>query len=125
MTDNWVLTILTFVFGVGGPLGVYVMVRKELRQSPIDYNTAQVADAVAISSAARGLVDTFSMRLSIQDAKLAAQDDKIAEQNKRIDSWDDWYSDLSYRWDFHKLKPAPPPPPQTSNTYMNGVQDDR
>ena len=107
------IAIVTFLFGIGGPVGVYVLLRKEMRQAPIEYQTAQVADAVAVSSAARGLVDTVNSRLEVQDEKV----DRITRENERLrhreGKWWFWYDDLGDDWDTHREGPNPPPPPVT------------
>lgn len=117
MTDNWLLTLFSFVFGLGGPLGVYILVRKELRQTPIEYNTAQVADAIAVSTASRSLMDTMMSRLSQQDDKINGQGTRIEKLTRIVEGWDDFYDDLSFRWEVHRTKPTPPPPPTFSDTH--------
>lgn len=107
------IAIVTFLFGIGGPVGVYVLLRKEMRQAPIEYQTAQVADAVAVSAAARGLVDTVNSRLGVQDEKV----DRITQENERLrhreGKWWFWYDDLEDDWDTHREGPNPPLPPVT------------
>lgn len=123
---QWLLPTITVLFGVGGPIGAWVLLRKEMRQAPIEYRTAQVADAIAVSQAAKGLVDTVTARLSQQDARSEAQDRKIDDlrtalndaladlhtKTGRLLRWDGWYDGLETDWEQHRLKPAPPEPPE-------------
>lgn len=126
---TWLLPVLTFMFGIGGPAGVYVLLRKEMRQTPIEYNTAQVADAVAVSQTANALASTVMTRLAQQDQRSEAQDRQIGELRKESDAhrqradeleerveevenkWGNWYVDLKIRWPFHRQQEEPPPPP--------------
>jgi len=107
MTDiaTWLIPLVAVVLGSGGVTGAFVLLRKEARQAPIEWQTAQVANAAAVSEAAQGLVVMVNARLAIQDAKVEAQDAKI-------DRWDNWYFDLRTGWPVHRLRDTAPPPPQ-------------
>ena len=123
---TWLLPLLTLVIGGGGIGSGFVLLRKEARQAPIEWRTAQIADAVAVSEAARALLDTVRQQLSDQNAKLTTQDTRLDEQDRkleeqaqvisqlrfRLDRWVDWYADLALSWPTHRISEVPPAPPE-------------
>ena len=120
---EWILPMLTIIFGGGGLITAIVGWRKDRRQGPVDVQSAQVANAAALSNAASGLIATltdrqndFEERLSAKEQlweqKLAAQDEKIEHLQSHIDTWMLWYNDLKANWFVHREKSSPPHPPQ-------------
>jgi hypothetical protein len=122
---DWILPLLTIVFGGGGLITAIVAWRKDARQGPVEHQTAQVADAMVLSNAASELIKTltdrqknFEDRIGVKEVvwegKLEAQDTKIDHLQSRVDSWIFWYNDLKVNWFLHRVKDVPPVPPDTS-----------
>lgn len=123
---SWVLPAISVFFGGGGILSGIVLWRKDKRQGPIEMTTAQVADAVAVSHAARSLFETVTTRLADQDLKIEKQDLKIEAQNTTIEelkaklqiahfnneNWTMWYNNLYNGWDIYRIDPMPPKRPE-------------
>lgn len=116
---DWLLSLTAIVFS-GGFLTALIAWRRDKRLGPIEAQTAQVADAVAISAAAAGLAKLNDEREARRDEKLEEQDAKIENLTTLVGSlrhevarWGYWYSDLTYRWPYHRLQEQPPPPPTT------------
>ena len=129
---GWVLQLLTVLVPSGGILGGVLLWRQDKRRAPIEYSTAQVADAVALSGAASGLVKEMREELAATRVRLDTQDAKIAEQRgeirelrtttdtlrddneelrDRLFRWGAWYDGLATDWDAHRARPHPPPAP--------------
>lgn len=120
---DWVIPLISAVFGGSGIIAAIAAWRKDVKKGPIEAQTAQVADAMVLSNAATGLVKTLTDRQSdfenrfierekIWEAKLAAQDEKIDILQSRVDAWIFWYNDLKANWFLHRAKDVPPIPPE-------------
>lgn len=119
---NWFPSFLTWFLGAGGPIvGLYLwyLQRKKL---PIDTSTAQIANAVAISNVAKGVVDMLGEQIDDFKGHIDKQDKKIDDQNIEIsllktrvvnieNVWISWYADLSNRWSVHRLLDKAPDAP--------------
>ena len=129
---GWVLQLLTVLVPSGGILGGVLLWRQDKRRAPIEYSTAQVGDAVALSGAASGLVKEMREELARYRARLDTQDTKIAEQHNEIAAlrtatdtlrddneelrdrlfrWGVFYDDLAGDWATHRTREHPPPAP--------------
>ena len=132
MNTSLILLVLTAVFGGGGVLTGILAWRKDARQGPVDKQTAQVADALAVSQAASSWVQYQDEKMKIQDEKMIVQDEKthrmalqiselsasndnLTERVSRTESllsgWNFWYDDLSGRWSYHREQDNPPAKP--------------
>ena len=132
MDTSTILVVLTAVFGGGGVLTGILAWRKDARQGPIDKQTAQVADALAVSQAASSWVQYQDEKMKIQDEKMIVQDEKthrmalqiselsasndnlterVSRTESRLSGWNFWYDDLSGRWSYHREQDNPPAKP--------------
>lgn len=110
---DWIITLLTLIIGSSGLIAALAAWRRDAKKAPIEAQTAQVADAIAVSHAAASLIE-------IQNAKFAGQDTKIDKLIAELDNlrnqlyaWQIWYNtDLVANWDIHRIKENPPAPPQ-------------
>ena len=127
MFPEWIIPLLTTLLGGGGLITATAAWRRDTKKGPIEAQTAQVADAMVISSAATGLVKSlterqqeFEERMSKKEAiweeKLAAQDEKIDALEKHVDAWIFWYNDLKVNWFIHRKKDTPPIPPDNMSS---------
>ena len=119
---DWMLQWLMWFFGAGGPIvGAYYWYQMR-KKRPIDTSTAQVANAIAISNVAKGIVDMLNGQIDDFKTHIETQDGKIEKQNVEIASlkdlvinieniWGVWYADLSNRWSFHRLQDKAPNAP--------------
>lgn len=109
---EWLLQFLTIILGAGGVITAIAAWRKDAKKAPVEAQTAQIADAVAISHAAAGMVELQDKRNAAQDAKI---DKLIVEINlikEELFGWRLWYTgDLVANWREHREKEEPPPPP--------------
>ena len=129
---SWLLQLITVLVPTGGIMGGVMLWRQDKRRAPIEYSTAQVADAVALSGAASGLVKEMREELASNRARLDAQDAKIADQHTelrelrettdtlrgdneelrdRLFQWGVFYDDLAQDWAMHRTREHPPPAP--------------
>ena len=129
---GWLLQLITVLVPSGGIIGGVMLWRQDKRRAPIEYSTAQVADAVALSGAASGLVKEMREELASNRARLDAQDAKIADQHTelrelrettdtlrgdneelrdRLFQWGVFYDDLAQDWAMHRTREHPPPAP--------------
>ena len=129
---SWLLQLITVLVPSGGIIGGVLLWRQDKRRAPIEYSTAQVADAVALSGAASGLVKEMREELARYRARLDAQDTKIADQHTEIQGlrettdalrddneelrdrlfrWGVFYDDLAADWATHRTREHPPPAP--------------
>lgn len=129
---GWLLQLVTVLVPTGGIMGGVLLWRQDKRRAPIEYSTAQVADAVALSGAASGLVKEMREELASTRVRLDAQDAKIAEQRveirelrtttdtlrddneelrDRLFRWGVFYDDLADDWATHRTREHPPPAP--------------
>lgn len=121
---DWLLPVITIIFGGGGPLVAWLAYRNESKKLPIERRTAKVAEATSISTVANEILQTVFERMKTQDERAEAQDERIrglrqelAQVNQRLDkinfTWRTWYLDLRDEWDFHRTKDEAPPAPIT------------
>lgn len=103
MWPEWLTAVLT-TLGGGGLITGLVAWRRDVKRGPIESQTAQVADAVAVSTAANQLVQTVM-------ARLKETDDKLDQVRTVVDRWGTWYADLTAHWQVHRTKEHPPAPP--------------
>ena len=129
---GWLLQLVTVLVPTGGLMGGVLLWRQDKRRAPIEYSTAQVADAVALSGAASGLVKEMREELARQRVRLDAQDAKLTEQHTEIQAlrdttdtlrgdneelrdrlfrWGVFYDDLAADWATHRTREHPPPAP--------------
>ena len=122
---DWVVPLIVALFSTGGVGGVFVLLRKEFRQAPVERETAMVANAMAVSTGYKELVNVVNARLAIQDAKVDAQDQKIYSQDTIIGGlraetqtlrdelrkWTLWYAGFVNNWFEHRKGESAPPPP--------------
>ena len=122
MFPEWIIQPLTALLGGGGLVTAIAAWRRDTKKGPIEAQTAQVADAMVISSAATGLVKSLTERQQefeeriakkeeIWEGKLKAQDDRIDQLESHVDAWIFWYNDLKVNWFLHRKKDTPPIPP--------------
>lgn len=129
MLPDLLLPLLATVIGGGGLFTAVVALRSDFRKAPIERSQAQIADAVAVSTAAAGLVETVSARMKAQDERAAKQDERAEAQDQHIRglrkevmdlsskvdriqyTWTNWYFELREDWEIHRTKDEAPPPP--------------
>lgn len=127
---EWIIPIAGILLGTGGIGGIIVALRSDVRKGPIERSAAQIADAVAVSAAAAGLVEKVSIRMTEQDERASRQDDRASRQDEHIRNlrsevmtlsnkidrinfmWNHWYLDLRDDWDMHRTRTEAPPPPK-------------
>lgn len=123
---DWILTLLLAVVAPGGIITGLLLWQRENKKLPITKEDSQVAQALAISSAAAALFQTVTTRLAAQDSKVEAQDAKLDEQDlkynaleetnkvyqRRLDNWHGWYANFVSMWPSHRLETNAPPPPE-------------
>lgn len=135
MTPELLVALVTAILGAGGLITGVVAWRKDARQGPVDKQTAQVADAVAVSQAATNWVQYQDEKMRSQDEKIQKQDARIAvlvgrvdaltlsqvDLRERVEAWVDWYDDLRNGWSFHKQRDEAPEPPNMLHTRLEEV----
>ncbi len=127
---SWFWPAVAYTFGTGGPLAGFLAWLRFRKKDPIDYSTAQIANATAISSAATGVVDMmsetmkdFELKFKEQDARQKQQDEHSREQDAKIamlekrvynveSIWSLWYADLAARWEVYKMADSAPQAPE-------------
>lgn len=127
-TIEQLATLIGALFTGGGVLTGIVAWSNNKTKEPIERETAQVANAAAISNTANSLLKTVYENMQKQDAKLQAQDEKIQEQDSKIQeqdrkileqegkleilrAWDAWYDVLHQEWPTLKQEDYPPERP--------------
>jgi hypothetical protein len=83
---SWLIPLVAVLLGSSGVAGSFVLLRREARQAPVEWQTAQVANAAALSHAAQGLVSMVNAQLKVQDSKIDSQDSKIDSQDILIEA---------------------------------------
>ena len=104
MWPEWLTVVLTTIGG-GGLVTALVAWRRDVKRGPVEAQTAQVADAVAVSAVANELVKTVM-------ARLKETDDKVEKLQNRVDRWGTWYADLVGNWFRYREQGHPPAPPE-------------
>ena len=108
---DWLLPLLTVVLGGGGMVTAIATWRRDAEKGPVEAQTAQVADAVALSNAAAGWVKIADERQAKLNEKVDVLVEELEDLRQAVSSWGFWYSDLTFRWPYHRLQEQPPPPP--------------
>ena len=112
---SWVLPLMSLVFGAGGPYAGWLLYSQQKKKQPIDASTAQVANAVALSNAAQGVVDMLQEQVDNLQTKTDKQDQEIQSlKNNAIhltQIWELWYTDLSENWLIHRQQDKAPAKP--------------
>lgn len=118
MDTSTILVVLTAVFGGGGVFTGILAWRKDARQGPVDKQTAQVADALAVSQAASSWVQYQDEKMNRQEARITELADRNEELFQRVGNlevrltgWVRWWDDLNQRWHHHRLQDTPPAKP--------------
>lgn len=118
MDTTQLLVLIGSLIGSGGLLTGIVAWRADVRKGPVDKQTAQVADAVAVSNTAVNWVQYQDKKILEQDARLTVQAARIDElfarldrQERRLSGWGYWYEDLDGRWQHHREQDKPPAKP--------------
>lgn len=109
---EWILQLLPYIFSAGFITAIGAWIR-DAKKAPIEAQTAQIADAIAISNAASGLVKIQNDRTAEQDAKIDKLVNDMHELRSEVFIWQVWYSgDLVVNWATHRKKEVAPPAPK-------------
>lgn len=110
---EWIVPLLTILLGGGGLITAIAAWRKDAKKAPIEAQTAQVADALAVSHAAATWVETQEKRTAAQDIKIDKLVIEMGLLRDELFGWQFWYTgELVANWDNHRAKEDPPPPPK-------------
>lgn len=125
------LTGLSGVAALIGALGgivTWLVKRADAAKTAIPRAQAEIAHASAVVGGALSTVQS-SLTAEVERLREDRDEDRrrhaeeIAAVNARLDAlrrdvenvtelWSSWYRDLSDRWDEHRVKTDPPPPPR-------------
>ena len=123
-TSETLITLLTALLGGGGLVTALAAWRRDAKKGPIDAQTAQVADAVAVSEVATGWVQYQDEKMRDQDAKIASMSLKLDLVSTLAQEWDTWYMDLDVRWPYHRNQSSPPRPPRRSPKIVHNKENE-
>ena len=123
-TSETLITLLTALLGGGGLVTALAAWRRDAKKGPIDAQTAEVADAVAVSEVATGWVQYQDEKMRDQDAKIASLALKLDSVSTLAQEWDTWYKDLDVRWPYHRDQSTPPRPPRRSPKIVHSKENE-
>lgn len=110
---DWIVTLLTLIIGSSGLVAALAAWRKDAKKAPVEAQTAQVADAIAVSHAAASMMEIQNAKFANQDAKIDKLVAELDNLRNQLYAWQIWYNtDLVANWDIHRIKENPPSPPQ-------------